>query len=56
VINAYIAHHLGIGCDMFFWPPHASINVVLAGHHGIRALRALGDVQHLAAEPELVTH
>jgi 2,3-bisphosphoglycerate-dependent phosphoglycerate mutase len=56
VINAYIAHHLGIGCDMFFWPPHTSINVVLAGHHGIRALRALGDVHHLAGQPELLTH
>jgi probable phosphoglycerate mutase len=56
VINAYIAHHLGIGCDMFFWPPHTSINVVLAGHHGIRALRALGDVHHLGGAPELMTH
>jgi broad specificity phosphatase PhoE len=55
VINAYIAHHLGIGFDMFFWPAHASVNVVLAGHHGIRALHALGDVHHLAGDAELLT-
>jgi broad specificity phosphatase PhoE len=55
VINAYVAHHLGVAHDMFFLPPHTSINVVLAGHHGIRTLRALSDVQHLAGEPELVT-
>jgi broad specificity phosphatase PhoE len=56
VINVYLAHHLGIGRDMFFRPAHASLNVVLAGHHGVRALRTLGDVHHLAAEPELVTY
>jgi len=56
VINVYLAHHLGIDRDMFFRPPHASVNVVLAGHHGIRALQSLGDVHHLAAEPELVTY
>jgi broad specificity phosphatase PhoE len=50
VINAYLAHHLGIGYDMFFRPQHASINVVLAGHHGIRAPRTLGDTHHLRAD------
>lgn len=56
VINAYLAHHLGIAYDMFFLPPHASINVVLAGHHGIRTVRSLGDVHHLSGEPDLVTY
>jgi broad specificity phosphatase PhoE len=56
VINVYLAHHLGIDYDMFFRPAHTSINVVLAGHHGVRALRTLGDVHHLAGEPDLVTY
>jgi probable phosphoglycerate mutase len=54
VINAYLAHHLGIDYDMFFRPAHTSINTMLAGHHGVRAMRALGDVHHL--EPELITY
>jgi 2,3-bisphosphoglycerate-dependent phosphoglycerate mutase len=53
VINVYIAHHLGIDYDMFYRPQHTSINVVVAGHHGVRAVRTLGDVSHL--EPELIT-
>jgi len=55
VINAYLAHHLGIPYDMFFRPAHTAVNVVLAGHHGVRALQSLGDVHHLADHPELVT-
>jgi 2,3-bisphosphoglycerate-dependent phosphoglycerate mutase len=55
VINAYLAHHLGIDRDMFFRPAHTAVNVVLAGHHGIRAVRSLGDVHHLDGEAELLT-
>jgi probable phosphoglycerate mutase len=57
VINAYLAHHLEIRCDMFFRPPHTAINVVLAGHHGVRALHSLGDVNHLiGAGDDLITY
>jgi 2,3-bisphosphoglycerate-dependent phosphoglycerate mutase len=52
VINAYIAHHLGIAHDMFFRPAHTSVNVVRVGHHGVRALQLLGDVHHLTAEED----
>lgn len=56
VINAYLAHHLGIAEDMFFRPAHTAVNVVLAGQHGVRALQSLGDVRHLDDDPELVTY
>jgi broad specificity phosphatase PhoE len=52
VINAYLAHHLGIAQDMFFRPAHTSVSVVRVGHHGVRALQSLGDVHHLAVEGE----
>lgn len=50
VINAYLAHHLGIGCDMFFRPAHTAVNVMRVGHHGVRAVQSLGDVHHLLVE------
>ena len=57
VINAYLAHHLGIDYDMFFRPAHTAVNVVRAGHHGVRALHSLGDVNHLIGEgDELLTY
>jgi probable phosphoglycerate mutase len=56
VINAYLAHYLGIEYDMFFRPAHTSVNVLLAGDHGVRALQSLGDVNHLLAEEGLVTY
>ena len=56
VINAYVAHHLGIREDMFFRPAHTAVNVVFAGHHGVRALQTLGDVHHLDGHPDLVSY
>lgn len=57
VINAYLAHHLGIDYDMFFRPAHTAVNVVRAGHNGVRAVHALGDVNHLIGEgDELLTY
>jgi broad specificity phosphatase PhoE len=56
VINAYLAHHLGIEWDMFFRPAHTSVNVVRAGEHSVRAIHSLGDVHHLSAEDGLVTY
>jgi broad specificity phosphatase PhoE len=58
VINAYLGHHLGIAEDMFFRPAHTAVNVVFAGHHGVRALQSLGDVHHLLIDDEadLVTY
>jgi broad specificity phosphatase PhoE len=54
VINAYLGHHLGIARDMFFRPAHTAVNVMLAGHHGVRALQSLGDVHHLLQSDELL--
>jgi broad specificity phosphatase PhoE len=54
VINAYVGHHLGIARDMFFRPAHTAVNVVLAGHHGVRAVQSLGDVHHLLQGEELL--
>ena len=56
VINAYFAHHLGISVDMFFRPAHTAINVMMAGEHGVRAVRTIGDVYHLEGTPELLTY
>jgi 2,3-bisphosphoglycerate-dependent phosphoglycerate mutase len=54
VINSYVAHHLGIDYDMFFRPAHTAVNVVFAGHHGVRAVQSLGDVHHLTTD--LITY
>ncbi|MDT3446905.1 MULTISPECIES: histidine phosphatase family protein [unclassified Pseudofrankia] len=56
VINAYLAHHLGIPFDMWFRPAHTAVNVVLAGQHGVRAVVSLGDTHHLDATPGLLTY
>jgi broad specificity phosphatase PhoE len=56
VINAYVAELLGNRHDMLFRPAHTAVNIVLAGSHGRRAIRTLGDVAHLEAEPGLVTY
>ena len=57
VINAYVASFVGIGSDMFFRPAHTAVNVVLAGTNGVRALRSLGDVNHLQHDADqLVTY
>jgi broad specificity phosphatase PhoE len=56
VINAYVAHIIGVDYDMFFRPAHTSVNVVYSGH-GIRALQSLNDVQHLVtSEGSFVSH
>lgn len=56
VINAYLAHLLGIVPDMFFMPAHASVTHVrrLGGR---RVLHSLNDRDHLtAADPRLLTY
>lgn len=55
VINAYLAHILGIGTDMFFRPAHASVSRVRAlGDR--RVVASLNETHHLAAvDPALVT-
>jgi broad specificity phosphatase PhoE len=56
VINAYLAHLLGIAEDMFFLPAHTSVSLVRRlGPR--RALHSLNDRDHLvAAEPGLLTY
>lgn len=56
VINAYVAHIIGVDYDMFFRPAHASMHIVFSGH-GVRALQSLNDVHHLRTpEWNLVSH
>ena len=56
VINAYLAHLLGIREDMFFLPAHTSVSRVRRlGPR--RALHSLNDRDHLTtAEPALLTY
>jgi probable phosphoglycerate mutase len=56
VINAYLAHLLGIDEDMFFLPAHASVTRVRRlGTR--RVLHSLNDRDHLqAADPALLTY
>ena len=56
VINAYLAHLLGIRQDMFFLPAHASVSRVRRlGQR--RALHSLNDRDHLvSADPALLTY
>lgn len=56
VINAYLAHILGIAEDMFFLPAHTSISRVRRlGSQ--RALHSLNDRDHVTAtDPELLTY
>jgi broad specificity phosphatase PhoE len=56
VINAYLAELLGARQDMLFRPAHTAVNVFVAGEHGRRAVRSLGDVAHLEHDDELVTY
>jgi broad specificity phosphatase PhoE len=56
VINAYLAHVLGIAEDMFFLPAHSSVSRVRRlGPR--RALHSLNDRDHVSsAGPELLTY
>lgn len=55
VINAYLAHILGIDVDMFFLPAHASVSVVLASADGRRVVECLNERHHLGPDG-LVTY
>ena len=56
VINAYLAHLLGIREDMFFLPAHASVTRLrVLGRR--RALESVNDRDHLtSADPSLLTY
>jgi broad specificity phosphatase PhoE len=55
VINAYLAHLLGIAEDMFFLPAHTSVTRIRRlGHR--RALHSLNDRDHVVPDPELLTY
>ena len=47
VINAYLAHVLGIDEDMFFLPDNTSINTVAVEADGGRRVRFLNDTRHV---------
>lgn len=56
VINAYLAHLLGVQEDMFFLPAHASVTR-LRRLGPRRVLSSLNDRDHLvSADPELLTY
>lgn len=55
VINAYLAHLLGISEDMFFLPAHTSVSRIRRlGHR--RVLHSLNDRDHVVVDPELLTY
>ncbi|MEQ8717415.1 MAG: histidine phosphatase family protein [Acidimicrobiales bacterium] len=46
VINAYLAHMLGVDEDMFFRPEHCSVHrIAFEGHR--RVIRSLSEIHHL---------
>jgi probable phosphoglycerate mutase len=47
VINAYLAHILGIDRPLWFEPKYTSIHRVLASRRGDRSLQALNETAHL---------
>lgn len=56
VINAYLAHVLGIAEDMFFLPAHTSITRVRRLEHR-RILHSLNDRDHVAGvDPQLLSY
>ena len=47
VVNAYVAHVLGLGRRMFFEPAYTSISRVLAARSGHRQLRSVNETAHV---------
>ena len=47
VINAYLAHILGIDKMMWFEPAYTSINRVIASRSGVRSVSAVNETAHL---------
>jgi probable phosphoglycerate mutase len=54
VINAYLAHILGIERPLWFEPKYTSIHRVLASRRGDRSLQALNETAHLRGTNLLV--
>lgn len=54
VINAYLAHILGIDRPLWFEPKYASIHRVLASRRGDRSLETLNETAHLRGTNLLV--
>jgi probable phosphoglycerate mutase len=54
VINAYLAHILGIDRPLWFEPKYTSIHRVLASRRGDRSVEALNEVAHLRGTNLLV--
>ena len=51
VVNAYLAHVLGLGKQLFFEPAYTSISRVLAARSGERQLRSVNEIAHLRGVP-----
>jgi broad specificity phosphatase PhoE len=49
VINAYLAHILGLGTRMFFEPAYTSVSRVVASRSGARQLVSVNETGHLRA-------
>jgi probable phosphoglycerate mutase len=54
VINAYLAHILGIDRPLWFEPKYTSIHRVLASRRGDRSLECLNETAHLRGTDLLV--
>jgi 2,3-bisphosphoglycerate-dependent phosphoglycerate mutase len=55
VINAYLAHILGIDKMMWFEPAYTSINRVIASRSGVRSVAAVNETAHLRGTGLLLT-
>ena len=47
VINAYLAHVLGLDEPMFFYPAYAGISRVMAAQSGVRSIASVNEAAHL---------
>jgi 2,3-bisphosphoglycerate-dependent phosphoglycerate mutase len=47
VLNAYLAHVLGIGATLFFEPHYTGVSRVLAARSGERSILSLNEIGHL---------
>ena len=47
VINAYLAHVLGLNVPMFFYPAYAGISRVMAARSGERSIASVNEAAHL---------
>ncbi len=56
VINVYLAHVIGLGQPLWFYPAYGSLHRVHASHEGLRMLGAVNETAHLHIQERVLTH